>query len=202
MPQRKECSQIHGPPGLSRRDVLVGVAATALVAASSPVARASQATKGAPRGLPQAARARRYLAAGAPLQDGRILITGGYNRPFREADSPRPIASTLIFDPRTGGCVEAAPMRLARARHAAVLLQDGRVAVLGGFALGATASVEVYDPTTDTWTNSVPLTQPRYDHVAVTQGATVFIIGGSSLSMVPSVEAFCPDTSSYEDPIR
>jgi hypothetical protein len=83
-------------------------------------------------------------------------------------------------------------MQLPRARHAAVALKDGRVAVIGGISNGPTASVEVYDPGTDSWTFSKPLAQPRYDHTVASQGDTVYVIGGSAQSMLDGVEAVFP----------
>lgn len=133
------------------------------------------------------------MAAAAVLGDGRILVTGGYGRPFTAKDSPAPLNSAAIYNPSTGEFTVAAPMQLPRARHAAIALKDGRVAVIGGVSFEPTASIEVYDPGSDTWTYSMPLAQPRYDHAVASDGDTVFVIGGSSQSMLTSVEAVYPN---------
>ncbi len=182
----------RGPdaPGISRREVLVGAAATALLATTASVA--AQQRGGDVRQTPTVAPARRFMAAAAALGDGRVLVTGGFDQPFKYGESPRALNTALIYNPRTGEFTSAAPMKVPRARHAAVALRDGRVAVIGGTSQQPTSSVEVYDPATDTWINSQPLAQPRYDHVAVYDGDNVYVIGGTSLSMVSSVETVYP----------
>lgn len=178
---------------LSRRDVIRGAAAAALIGTTGTAALAAGQRLGQTRTRrrPQTALLR-YMSAAAPLGDGRILVTGGYDRPFGEKETPQALSSALIFDPNTGAFQPVAPMRVARARHAAIALKDGRVAVIGGLSMGPTASVEVYDPGTDAWTVSQPLAQPRYDHAAAYDGDTVFVIGGSSLGMLSGVEAVYP----------
>src|SRR5687767_6620113 len=47
----------------------------------------------------------------------------------------------------------APPMNIARSRHTATRLLDGRVLVAGG----ASATAEVYDPGTTTWTLVAPM---------------------------------------------
>jgi hypothetical protein len=55
-----------------------------------------------------------------------------------------------------------ATMGIGRFNHAAVLLSDDRVLVLGGMTddQTSTASVEVFDPTTLTFTPTTPLPRP------------------------------------------
>jgi N-acetylneuraminic acid mutarotase len=132
------------------------------------------------------------MAAAAALGDGRVLITGGYDQPWTGGAAPRALSSVVVYNPSNGEYANAAPMRFPRARHAAVQLQDGRVAVIGGISASPTASIEVYDPSTDSWSVSQPLTQPRYDHVAVSDGNSVFVFGGSGQSMLASIETVYP----------
>ena len=181
----------RGPdrPGLSRREVLIGAAATAVAVSARSIAAAPRDQHATAR---TTAPLKRYMAAAAMLGDGRILITGGYDTPWIGKQEPRAMSSAVIFDPHTGEYTVAAQMRVPRARHAAIALRDGRVAVLGGVGLSPTASVEVYDPASNTWQVSAPLAQPRYDHVAVYDGNTVYVLGGSAQSMLASVEAVYP----------
>ncbi|GIF51893.1 galactose oxidase-like protein [Asanoa ferruginea] len=77
-----------------------------------------------------------YKLAVAPLPDGRALVVGG-----QTADDPDArLATTLLFDPRTGRFTGDAPMAEPRYKisDAVLTLPDGRVAVAGGFG------VEVY----------------------------------------------------------
>lgn len=189
--QKKARDNTHSPEqhALSRRDVLVGAAATAMVAAAGPVFAgigrpASRAAAGDMPALP----GRRYMAASVMLSDGRILISGGYDRPWTNGVAPLAMNSVIIFDPRREMWSQATPMAIRRARHTAVLLQDGRVAVLGGLGTIPTASVEIYDPGSDTWQTADPMAQPRFDHTAVSDGLTVYVLGGSSQSMLAGVE--------------
>lgn len=181
-----------GRETITRRQVLAGAAIAALAAGSPSVLAASRPRQvrrsGSP--VPVTGPGPRYMAASATLGDGRILVTGGYSRPWNAASTPTPSSSAMIFDPRNGSWTQVAPMNLGRARHAAVSMSDGRVAVLGGLAMNPTASVEIYDPQTNTWSMGRPLGQPRYDHTASTAGTTVYLIGGSSLGMLTTTETY------------
>lgn len=76
---------------------------------------------------------------------------------------------------------QAASMGTARRDHATVLLNDGRLLVMGGFdadveALGDT---EIYDPRTDTWSPGPPLMVPRTKPIArVLPDGRIFVGGG------------------------
>jgi N-acetylneuraminic acid mutarotase len=200
--QKKSEHMTRGPNGgrgtLSRREVLAGAAIAAL-AASTPLALAAPARKGK-QGFtaltPSQGPPRRYMAAAAALGDGRILVTGGYDRPWKDGVTSGALNSAMIYDPANGQWLVAASMSTPRARHAAVALADGRVAVLGGISMNATASVEIYDPAKNTWTVAAPLSQPRYDHSATVSGGQLLVIGGSSQSMLSSHETYDPTATS------
>ncbi|HXH60238.1 MAG TPA: kelch repeat-containing protein [Fimbriimonadaceae bacterium] len=178
---------------ISRRDLMRGAAAAAIMAGTS--ARFASA-----RGLRPIQQAQttstapimRYMAAAAALGDGRVLVTGGYDRQFSDTDTPSALCSAVVYDSYTGKTSVAAPMSIPRARHAAVSLKDGRVAVVGGISSQPTASIEIYDPGTNSWTSTRPLAQPRYDHVAAYDGDAIIVIGGSSVAMLTGVEAVYP----------
>jgi len=63
------------------------------------------------------------------------------------------VATTEIFDPKTGEWAEIAPMSISRSDHTATLLEDGRIMIAGG---SIHPTVELYDPDTDEWTSSNP----------------------------------------------
>ena len=80
------------------------------------------------------------------LSDGRVLVAGGEGNVnytkftvFRTAE---------LFDPQTNAWSFTADMHVGRVQHAAVLLADGRVLVIGGSARKAlvTASCEIFTP--------------------------------------------------------
>lgn len=82
------------------------------------------------------------------LPDGRVLVAGGQGKPDALGNAA-PLSSSEIFDPMTGTWTTTVPMTTARAGHAAALLQDGRVLVVGGFGPeGPLNSVEIYSLST------------------------------------------------------
>ncbi len=183
-------SEEPGPNQISRRTVLLGATSAALLAAS-PVALAKSARKTERRGVAGDAITspmRRYMAAAVVLQDGRVLITGGYDRPWNGRDRICPLRSAMIYDPNADEWTSAGSMLVGRARHAAVTLEDGRVAVIGGIAMRPTATVELFDPRTARWAMGEPLEQPRYDHTAAADGNAVYVLGGSAQSMLGGAE--------------
>jgi hypothetical protein len=172
---------------LTRRDILAGAAVTACAIGMPQVLAASPRVM-RERPVPVDMPLRRFMAAAAALGGGCVLVTGGYDRPWSAGPAPNALDTAMIFDAARGQWWAAAPMLVPRARHAAVSLPDGRVAVLGGVALSPTASVEIYDPRSNTWEIGSPLAQPRYDHSAVCESGSVYVLGGSSLSMITGVE--------------
>ena len=182
-----------GSKGLSRRELLVGAATAALVAGATSALGKAPGVLGK-KNVQGSAQSPilRYMAASAVMGDGRILLTGGYTKPYKSGETPVPVNTAAIFNPWTGEVTPVTPMGIARARHAAVSLVDGRVAVIGGMSNSPTSSVEVYDPATNRWSNAKPLSQPRYDHTAATDGQTIFVMGGSSLNMLTGIETVYP----------
>jgi Kelch motif len=74
-----------------------------------------------------------------------------------------PTATAELYDPSTGTWSSAASMNVARSRHVAVLLDNGRVLVAGGRTASGvhTASTEIYDPSSDTWAATAPMSVGR-----------------------------------------
>jgi large repetitive protein len=94
------------------------------------------------------------------LNNGRVLVTGGYTGGSGESHT----AAAEIYDWATGRWSATAPMNVTRAGHQALLLDDGRVLVIGGINLrdeqqARRMGAEVYDPARGTWllTASLPL---------------------------------------------
>lgn len=108
------------------------------------------------------------------MNDGRILITGGFN-------GNEEIALCELFDPITQLLSSAASMNVARSSHTATLLPDGKVLVTGGFNPNQgfqMADAEVYDPSTNDWTVVPSMNVTRDNHSAALgsleiNGATV-----------------------------
>jgi len=93
-------------------------------------------------------------------------------------------------------------MTRARGGHSATLLQDGRVLIAGGgspLAYGeASASTEIYDPDSETFTEIRSMTSPRASHSAVllTDGR-VLLAGGCAAPCSISAELYDPPTGTF-----
>jgi hypothetical protein len=70
------------------------------------------------------------------LQDGRVLIAGGFD------STDAALASAELYDPATGAFSPTEPMLAPRAKPTATSLKDGRVFIAGG----RPASAELYQP--------------------------------------------------------
>jgi hypothetical protein len=79
---------------------------------------------------------------------------------------------------------DTASMVTHRAAHTATLLPDGRVLVVGGELTNRSMldTVEVFDPSTETWIDGPPLSEPRSNHAAIAlpSGAVLVVGGGIS----------------------
>jgi hypothetical protein len=135
------------------------------------------------------------------LNDGRVLITGG----FRSGRFPSPALRTAeIYNPATR-TFTALPgqMRSARTSHAAARLADGRVLLTGGQTNNngnGTNGAELFDPVTGSFTALASrMLSPRGGHAAVSlSDGTVLIAGGFNAGCsVGSAEIFNPSTQRF-----
>ena len=117
----------------------------------------------------------RFSYTATMLLDGDVLVAGGacceaLNQPTD------PVASAVLYDPRTGTWTATGNMTTPRVRHTAALLRDGRVLVAGG--LNNTA--ELYDPTSGTWTATGPMVTTAGVDFSVTllPDGNVLVAGG------------------------
>jgi hypothetical protein len=91
-----------------------------------------------------------------------------------------------------------------RASHTATLLADETVLVSGGWDSGGLlASAETFDPGSQGWTATPPMTEPRKDHGAtVLRDGTVLVTGSRGLASVerydPGGRSWTPDQSMGE----
>ena len=85
----------------------------------------------------------RHFHSAVVLNRGDVLVAGGW-RSNRRADS---LATSEIYDPATQSWIRSAPMQYPRAAHAALVLHNGAVLVIGGIGLGrALSETEIYEP--------------------------------------------------------
>jgi hypothetical protein len=111
------------------------------------------------------------------LEDGRVLLTGGY-----PGEGRPPLASVEVLDPAVGDFVPVGDLSTGRADHTATVLPDGEVLIAGGVSADGQplATTEVFDPDTNRFRPGPPLSWPRSAHVALPTGDGVVLIGGTA----------------------
>jgi hypothetical protein len=119
-----------------------------------------------------------YLAT--LLADGRVLMTGG------QSDDERILNTAEIFDPMTGDFLETGSMVTPRVKHAAVLLNNGHVMVIGGSDSrgyqGRFSSTEIFDPETGLFSEGPEMQFGRHkirDAVVKLPSGNVLVAGGA-----------------------
>ncbi|CAN5781362.1 hypothetical protein BH23CHL7_BH23CHL7_06860 [soil metagenome] len=117
------------------------------------------------------------------LADGRVLVVGG-NAQTPDGSAGGSLASAELYDPSDGTWTRVADMSEVRAWHTVTQLNDGRVLVAGGgnqsrASAAATASAEIFDPTTGRWSATPSMSVPRTGHTAaLLDDGTVLVVGG------------------------
>jgi N-acetylneuraminic acid mutarotase len=115
-----------------------------------------------------------------------------------------PAGTNLINDlALSGACLmsNVGSLNTGRGYHTATLLTNGWVLVAGGQLLNGTvtASAELYNPATGTWTNTGSLNTPRAFHTAtLLQNGMVLVAGGANPgSPLGSAELYNPSTQEW-----
>ncbi|HEV7486475.1 MAG TPA: kelch repeat-containing protein [Thermoanaerobaculia bacterium] len=96
------------------------------------------------------------------LRNGQVLITGGHRGRRENIEVYR---STEIYDPARRAFQSGPPMHIARHKHEAIGLADGRVLVVGGSDprdRTRFVSTELYDPRTGAFSDAQPMGLRRY----------------------------------------
>jgi hypothetical protein len=116
------------------------------------------------------------------LLDGRVLAAG---------------VNSQIYDPNARAWSATGNLNTPRNSLTITLLPDGRVLATGGqFSSTSTtyfANSELFDPSTNAWTNVAPMTAARVGHSAtLLPNGKVFVAGGD---IVPTAEIYDPATN-------
>jgi N-acetylneuraminic acid mutarotase len=121
----------------------------------------------------------RLLPDATPLADGRILVSGGFTNDERQTS----VAAAELFDPSTNSWSAAGVSSIGHTLGISKRLHDGRVLVAGGadanFNPTWLASVDIYDPATNSWQAAHPMSIARlYVAGGLLADGTVMIAGG------------------------
>jgi N-acetylneuraminic acid mutarotase len=130
----------------------------------------------------------RYAYDGVEFLDGKIYFVGGH-----DGSSAKNIAER--YDPTTNTWETLANMSVAREGGAYAVL-NGKLYAIGGKGL---SSVEVFNPSNDSWSAGVALpSQVKYG-TAITVDGKIFLIGGwnASNQNINQVLCFDPSTSQW-----
>ena len=139
----------------------------------------------------------RFLHTATQLQNGKVLIVGG-----ALTSASDPVATAEVYDPATGIFTMTGAMATAREQHTATLLADGRVLIVGGTTstgtgdLHPTATVEVYDPSTGSFSVTGSMAEARTFHTAtLLPSGKVLVAGGGDENS--TAEVYDPATGSF-----
>ena len=137
----------------------------------------------------------RFMHTATLLQNGKVLIVGG-----AVTSASDPVATAEIYDPATGTFTMTGAMATAREQHTATLLADGRVLIVGGAtSAGAgdpTATAEVYDPSTGSFSVTGTMADARTYHTAtLLPSGKVLVAGGGDANS--TAEVYDPATGSF-----
>ncbi len=130
------------------------------------------------------------------LGDGRVLVTGGSDA---EEGDRTVFDTTLIYDPAAETFTSTASMSVPRYKHAARLLPDGNVLVIGGSNQldwrGRYTSSEIYDVQAGTFEPAPSMEAERFKFDSATtllEDGSILVAGGSQL-----VERYLPDADTF-----
>jgi hypothetical protein len=115
------------------------------------------------------------------LEDGRVLVAGGYNGIDGNTDGSGNVNAPEIYDPVKRTFSATGDMLSARRYPSATMLPNGKVLIAGGYGGGNTvlSSADVYDPTAGTFAATGAMLTPRGRHTATDMmNGTVLIAGG------------------------
>ncbi|WP_375768069.1 FG-GAP-like repeat-containing protein [Archangium gephyra] len=130
----------------------------------------------------------RLLHTANLLDDGRVLVAGGFN------------TTSEVYDPTTGTWSRTGDTLGSHRGHTSTKLKDGRVLIAGGGVCPITnATAELYVPALGKWRPAGQLNEQRYHHAAVLlPNGKVLVMGGGTSEyggdVLASAELFDPAT--------
>lgn len=138
------------------------------------------------------------------LKNGRVLITGGH---FGRRSAMQVYASTEIFDPAKNEFSKGADLTVKRHKHGAVLLDNGKVLIVGGAderdSRGAYTTAEIFNPSENRFTKTAEMNLPRYKLNGTTvllKDGKILIAGGANQAEIfnPAKNSFALANGSFD----
>ena len=158
--------------------------------------------------------------------DGKIYAIGGMDLKRFEIDviildeirkikqwEPKELPTVEMYDPATDLWTQKADMPTARMTHTCVV--NGKIYAIGGSAPNHIRkkkpwrldSVEVYDPTTDTWAKANKMNHARSGPAVSVVDEKIYVMGGTGWPQIPlhpgpflsSIEVFNPKTNQWRE---
>lgn len=132
------------------------------------------------------------------LPDGRVLLVGGCTAD--SCDLTADGATTELFDPVSGQITPGPAMAQPRVSHAAQLLDDGRVLLLGGWTPdGPSASTELMMPGGQPVHPGPAMTTARADATVARSADGRLLVAGGDNGDAPqaSAERYDPATATF-----
>lgn len=129
----------------------------------------------------------------AILDDGRVLVAGGYGPGIGA------LSSCEIWNPQTEEWSATDSMNYHRKQFSLTKLSDGRILAIGGSGYDtAGQTAEIYNPTTETWGGVIVLNNSRSNHASVLlPNGNVLIVGGDTDNNYQGCEIFDPNTETF-----
>lgn len=141
----------------------------------------------------------RSMHTATQLQDGTILVAGGYTGCVGCGQSN--LAPAEIYNPVQPAFSKVGSLNTPRYAHTATLLQNGYVLIVGGFDNSeVTGTAELYNPLTQTFSPTGSLNTARTYHSAtLLPNGNVLIAGGLNASGAPlnTAELYNPGTGEF-----
>jgi hypothetical protein len=145
------------------------------------------------------------------LSNGKVLVASGEGFANPDGSNQQITLSAELYDPSTGAFTPTGSMTVGRFNQAATRLSDGRVVITGGYAdvntRTATASAEIYNPATGSFTPTGSMTVARAEHTSTSlPDGRVLIAGGfSSLgffggTQLSTAEIYNPLSGNFKGP--
>lgn len=132
------------------------------------------------------------------VANGKIYVMGGLDDSFNVS------AAMEEYDPNTDSWTTKAPMLTPRRLLAAATV-NGKIYAIGGLdftndnnPINIVATVEEYDPLTNSWTTKAPMPTAREQHAAAEVNDKIYVVGGFFDGVrLATVEEYDPLTDSW-----